>query len=88
MQTIIRIVIGDVNDNDPVFQPANYTVYISEETKPGSAIVNVTATDNDKGQNARISFEIIGGNEEDQFALGSHVCIIIFIRSIFFLMQN
>lgn len=39
--------ITDVNDETPMFSQSSYTINIDENTKIGSNILTVTATDND-----------------------------------------
>ncbi|TSK45899.1 Protocadherin gamma-A11 [Bagarius yarrelli] len=52
----LRLKISDVNDNAPVFQRHSYTAYVMENNSPGVSIFEVTATDKDSGNNARISY--------------------------------
>ena len=44
----VIINITDVNDHPPIFSQSNYTINIDENTKIGSNILTVTATDNDQ----------------------------------------
>lgn len=41
------IIIGDVNDNSPVFDPKNYVRRVSELAGPGTLIIQVEAKDED-----------------------------------------
>ncbi|XP_076066701.1 protocadherin-like wing polarity protein stan isoform X3 [Oratosquilla oratoria] len=61
--------IQDQNDNDPVFDPKNYEVTVSEMDKPGTPVVTVTATDKD--ENPRLHYSITSGNERGRFSLTS-----------------
>ena len=44
----VVVVVQDVNDNDPVFSPAQYDVELAEDEPPGTPVVTVTATDADE----------------------------------------
>ena len=50
LSSYVHVIINvtDENDHPPVFAQSNYTVNIEENTKIGSNIVTVTATDNDE----------------------------------------
>ncbi|KAI9516941.1 Cadherin EGF LAG seven-pass G-type receptor 1 [Dissostichus eleginoides] len=48
--------VTDANTHRPVFQSANYQVMLSEEKPVGSTVVVISATDEDTGENARITY--------------------------------
>ncbi|NXN19187.1 PCDGH protein, partial [Indicator maculatus] len=52
----IRVSVLDVNDNAPVFSPAEYTVRLPEDVPVGSVLVTVTATDADEGLNGHVKY--------------------------------
>ncbi|XP_037364997.1 protocadherin gamma-B5 isoform X35 [Talpa occidentalis] len=54
--TQIRIEVTDANDNAPVFSQDMYKVSIWENVPPGTFILKVTATDQDEGINAEITY--------------------------------
>ncbi|EPQ16994.1 Protocadherin gamma-C5 [Myotis brandtii] len=56
----IRLNISDVNDNAPYFTQQLYTAYIPENRPPGSLLCTVAASDPDTGDNARLTYSIIG----------------------------
>ncbi|XP_077902937.1 protocadherin gamma-C5 isoform X13 [Ictidomys tridecemlineatus] len=56
----IRINISDVNDNAPQFNQQLYTAYIPENKPPGSLLCTVAASDPDTGDNARLTYSIVG----------------------------
>ncbi|KAF3823800.1 hypothetical protein GH733_007268 [Mirounga leonina] len=84
----VNIDISDVNDNSPVFTPANYTAVIQrgvilssvlissrmQENKPvGTSILQLVVTDRDSFHNGPpFSFSILSGNEEEEFVLDLH----------------
>ncbi|PAA62861.1 hypothetical protein BOX15_Mlig014584g2 [Macrostomum lignano] len=68
----VRITLTDVNDNQPVFsQASGYSFVVAEELTEPVRIGAVSATDADSGNNALISYSIVGGNTAGVFALNS-----------------
>ncbi|CAI9730365.1 cadherin EGF LAG seven-pass G-type receptor 2 isoform X1 [Octopus vulgaris] len=67
--TKVELVIRDVNDNAPIFNPKVYNVSVSEEAKHGHQVVVVTATDKDEGTNAELNYRITKGNTDDAFRI-------------------
>ncbi|XP_051540562.1 protocadherin gamma-C5-like isoform X7 [Myxocyprinus asiaticus] len=61
----ITVNILDVNDNPPVFSEPVYTVYIEENSAPGSILASVTASDLDTGENAKIVYSVLDTNTRD-----------------------
>ncbi|XP_048953537.1 protocadherin gamma-C5 isoform X17 [Canis lupus baileyi] len=56
----IRLNISDVNDNAPYFTQQLYTAYIPENRPPGSLLCIVAASDPDTGDNAHLTYSIVG----------------------------
>uniref|UniRef100_A0A3P8QFI1 Cadherin, EGF LAG seven-pass G-type receptor 3 n=1 Tax=Astatotilapia calliptera TaxID=8154 RepID=A0A3P8QFI1_ASTCA len=52
----VHVNITDANTHRPVFQSAHYSVSVNEDQPPGSTIVVISATDDDVGENARITY--------------------------------
>ncbi|XP_043374581.1 cadherin EGF LAG seven-pass G-type receptor 3 [Dermochelys coriacea] len=52
----IHINITDANTHRPVFQSAHYSVSVNEDRPVGSTVVVISATDDDVGENARITY--------------------------------
>ncbi|XP_048581448.1 cadherin-23 isoform X2 [Nematostella vectensis] len=61
--TLVVITIIDVNDNAPEFSQLAYPVNVSERTPGGQGILQVTATDADSDENAKIQYSIVSGDE-------------------------
>lgn len=56
-----------------MFDPVNYTVSLYENSPEGTPLVNVTATDADSGQNARITYTVTAGDPFSVFAVDTQV---------------
>ncbi|XP_034530111.1 cadherin EGF LAG seven-pass G-type receptor 1 [Notolabrus celidotus] len=54
--TQVFINVTDANTHRPVFQSANYQVMLSEEKQVGYTVTVISATDEDTGENARITY--------------------------------
>ncbi|TSK13169.1 Cadherin EGF LAG seven-pass G-type receptor 1 [Bagarius yarrelli] len=63
----VFINVTDANTHRPVFQSANYQVLFSEDKPVGSTVVVISATDEDTGENARITY--IMEDKVPQFAI-------------------
>ncbi|XP_039393669.1 cadherin EGF LAG seven-pass G-type receptor 2 isoform X2 [Mauremys reevesii] len=48
--------VTDANTHRPVFQSSHYTVNINEDRPVGTTVVLISATDEDTGENARITY--------------------------------
>lgn len=57
-EAIVNITIEDKNDNAPSFTRRIYSTEVLENFAVGAVLLSVTATDVDKGSNARISYSI------------------------------
>ncbi|KAL3880061.1 hypothetical protein ACJMK2_032332 [Sinanodonta woodiana] len=63
----IVIYINDVNDHAPAFQFSTYTVTLSELAPIGSFVASCLGTDLDSGDNAKLTYTILIGNELNWF---------------------
>ncbi|MBN3295475.1 PCD23 protein, partial [Amia calva] len=63
-----RIAVLDRNDNAPSFVSASVAQAV-EDARPGSLVHHVIARDRDLGQNGRVAYRILSGNEKGVFAL-------------------
>lgn len=52
----VFINVTDANTHRPVFQSSHYTVSVSEDKPIGTSIVTISATDEDTGENSRITY--------------------------------
>lgn len=68
--------IIDVNDHKPVFEKAFYESSLKETVPIGSFVASATATDEDSGKNAEISYKIISGNDKNWFEIDSETGLV------------
>ncbi|KAM7140568.1 protocadherin gamma-B7 isoform 16-T16 [Molossus nigricans] len=62
----IRILVVDANDNPPVFNQDVYRVSIPEGVPPGTSVLRVSASDQDEGFNAEITYSFLGVADKAQ----------------------
>ncbi|KAM4808661.1 protocadherin-7 isoform 2-T2 [Rhinophrynus dorsalis] len=55
-QSILRVLITDVNDNSPHFEKSVYEADLAENSAPGTPILQLKATDYDVGVNGQIEY--------------------------------
>ncbi|XP_033621332.1 protocadherin gamma-B4 [Fukomys damarensis] len=68
----IQVLVTDANDNSPVFSQDIYRVSLPESLCPGSTVLRVTATDQDEGVNAEITFSFSETGQVSPFDLNSN----------------
>ncbi|XP_034545015.1 protocadherin alpha-3-like isoform X5 [Notolabrus celidotus] len=62
--SVVTVYISDVNDNAPHFSEPAINIYVKENSKIGTVIKTVTATDSDINNNGQISYSIIAGESK------------------------
>lgn len=72
-----RLTVVDVNDHPPIFPNSSYSAHVGERTPAGTDILNVTASDADTGDNARILYTFQSGVDTALFGLRSNGWIYI-----------
>ncbi|CAB1348868.1 unnamed protein product [Coregonus sp. 'balchen'] len=60
----LTILVEDVNDNAPTFTQDLYQVTLAEHSPAGSAVVTVTATDRDSGENGRVTYKVMSSTRD------------------------
>jgi len=68
----LKITVQDENDNPPEFVHSSYVVSISEDAKINSDVIPVTATSQDIGKNAEMTYYISGGNVDGHFSIDAN----------------
>lgn len=72
----VNISVEDENDNYPQFSEKRYVVQVLENVAVNTKIIQVEATDKDKGNNAKVHYSIISGNIKGQFYIHSPTGVI------------
>ena len=65
----IIVEIGDINDNPPQFDAKQLEYYVKENSPLGSVVGLIEAVDPDEGENAVVTYSIIGGRDAHLFHL-------------------
>ncbi|XP_019958668.2 protocadherin Fat 1a isoform X1 [Paralichthys olivaceus] len=70
-RNLVRVIVNvdDSNDNAPWFIGTPYSGRVFESAAVGSAVLQVSALDKDKGHNAEIVYSIESGNVANSFAI-------------------
>uniref|UniRef100_A0A7N6ABA3 FAT atypical cadherin 3a n=1 Tax=Anabas testudineus TaxID=64144 RepID=A0A7N6ABA3_ANATE len=78
----VLIEVDDINDHVPIFTSALYEGSVYESAAVGSGVVQVTALDKDKGQNAELHYSIEAGNTGNAFHIEPVLGIISVARDL------
>ncbi|XP_071083815.1 cadherin-23-like [Haliotis cracherodii] len=66
----VKVLVTPVNEFDPVFAPAAYTITVLENSTIGNNVVQVTATDSDQGAlDGTVRYSITGGDSQGRFTI-------------------
>lgn len=70
-RNLVRVIVNvdDTNDNAPWFVGTPYSGRVFESAAVGSAVLQVTARDKDKGHNAEIAYSLESGKHAIDFSL-------------------
>ncbi|XP_023685991.2 cadherin EGF LAG seven-pass G-type receptor 1 isoform X1 [Paramormyrops kingsleyae] len=72
----VHITVEDENDNYPQFSKKRYVVQVPENVVVNTKVAQVEATDQDEGNNAKVTYSIISGNVKGQFYIHSPTGVI------------
>eukprot|EP00058_Branchiostoma_floridae_P023668 XP_002609158.1 hypothetical protein BRAFLDRAFT_131370 [Branchiostoma floridae] len=78
MRNFVRVVINvkDSNDHRPIFSAQEYTGGVYETAAYGTSVVQVVATDRDRGANSELTYTIETGNVGNVFSIDETLGII------------
>ncbi|KAL8603768.1 hypothetical protein ACOMHN_024384 [Nucella lapillus] len=65
----VKVLVQDVDDNDPVFSKSVYDFHVPHDTAADVIVGRVTVTDDDVGENANFAVNIVSGNGAGYFVL-------------------
>ncbi|GAB0089240.1 Cadherin-related tumor suppressor [Sergentomyia squamirostris] len=70
---MVHITVTDINDNGPVFDPADVVGYVTENEPAGTSVMTLTATDPDLPPNgAPFTYYLIGGRHKSLVTVEKH----------------
>ena len=72
----MEVRVLDINDNAPMFSQLVYNVTVGEDASNGTAVIVVSATDGDAGQNAAIRYSLRGITDNRPFNINSMTGVI------------
>ncbi|KAM9795647.1 protocadherin-20 [Neosynchiropus ocellatus] len=55
---VINVLVSDVNDNVPRFLQTHYQLEVEENNQPATALIKLSASDADSGNNGRVSYRL------------------------------
>lgn len=70
-RTRIRVTIGDINDNAPVFQEALYRANVTMGSAAGTHVLTVVADDKDTGLNGKVTYRFSSASDAKALQLFS-----------------
>ena len=59
----------DINDHNPVFGTTSLTVSLEENSPVNTTLTSIVVTDEDDGENGRVTLSIIGGDTGGHFKI-------------------
>lgn len=68
-QLTVSVSVVDVNDHTPMFEQVSYEVSLEESRSINNLFYQVTANDEDSGDNAQVYYEITRGNVGNRFGI-------------------
>jgi protocadherin Fat 1/2/3 len=67
---LVNIEISDFNDNPPLFEKTNYTIYVQEGRPVGYSLINFNIQDADSAANSGpFTFKLLSPHSDDSFVL-------------------
>ena len=82
----VTVYVDDVNDNAPVFvvpqKDDDKLIQLPADSKPGTLVTRLVATDEDIGANAELVFTISNGNVDNSFSIDPTTGVITVAKSL------
>ncbi|XP_014481173.1 PREDICTED: cadherin-related tumor suppressor [Dinoponera quadriceps] len=64
--------VVDLNDNVPIFEVGPHAADIMENATVGTPVLTVTAQDLDSGDNGRVIYAVVGGDDDGDFGVSAN----------------
>ncbi|XP_060555146.1 cadherin EGF LAG seven-pass G-type receptor 2-like isoform X2 [Ruditapes philippinarum] len=84
----VEVTVNDINDNSPIFSQKIFYASIPEDAPKNMQVIRVTANDADTGQNARLTYEIISGDNNQVFSIERETGMITLGKTLDYTLQN
>ena len=68
-ESVLKIILTDVNDNVPFFERPQYDAYLQENSAPGTRVIKMKAIDFDSPRYAKIQYDIEEQKMKEYFAV-------------------
>jgi hypothetical protein len=68
--------IVDVNDNVPKFARNRYKANVVESAATGTKLLEVSAEDDDDGNNGKVTYSVVAGNDDDCFTVDAETGVL------------
>ncbi|CAH1977280.1 unnamed protein product [Acanthoscelides obtectus] len=79
----VKIQVGDINDNGPIFEPAEVVGRVMENQPPNTRVMTLSAKDPDLPPNgAPFTYRLIGGKQKDYVRIDKHTGVVVTTRTI------
>ena len=72
----LTVLVTDIDDNPPMFQPDSFFIGIPENTSVGDTLVVFQVFDLDEGTNAAIQLQIVSGDSSSRFEVTGQLLIL------------
>ncbi|CAL8364079.1 unnamed protein product [Lota lota] len=78
----VDVAVLDVNDNPPLFRNTSYSATLPENAMTGTAVLKVSAQDQDSERNAAVSYHIVSDlyNSTDYFSVDGRTGVVVTAR--------
>lgn len=72
----VNITVADINDNYPTFHMSVYEANVNETAPPGTTVIQVEASDLDRGRNRDITYSMENNRDADQFEIHPYTGVV------------
>lgn len=79
---LVNVIISDQNDNAPTFEHPVYNASVFEDAARDTSVLQVSALDDDIGNNALVNYYITAGNTRASFAINKDLGQIVVASSL------
>ena len=77
---LVKIIVTDVNDNRPKWKAYKKEIALTKQLPTASFLTSVEAQDKDTGNNGKLKYSIVSGNQGTFLGINSRYMVEIFER--------